>query len=389
MTECKVKKGSQLDGSNAYYFESTILYPSLRGVLAITQGALPPLPLLQSTILVLPSVASPLSIHPSISSGMKPGLSPRPCPLTSPPPLLPSSPLAPPAQPRILLATTRGPIRKNRSNPAGTFTVIPDAARDDGRWPCNMTGCSKSFSRRTYRTRHERNVHKARIDSPGHEQNMPKGRIDFPCEVTCCSATLSNDIARMTHMRTVHEELRAWKCEKPGCGWAFERKQDLEKHILAVHEGRRDFQCDVIGCGKRFAQKYNWGVHRRTVHKEPQDMAQFVVETPNPLSSSRRASTLHSVSQEMSSWSATSTISIPEPVLKSLSMSRETPVLKGPMLKGPAISNKASLISDHLSSQLNLDAPKLWNTHTSTESPGRESFIPKPYSKKLSEILAL
>ena len=66
-----------------------------------------------------------------------------------------------------------------------------------------------------------------------------------------------------THIKIVHEYIKAFKCES--CEKYFGQKSKLDRHLKSVHENLRNHKCE--SCGKMFSQKVNLGRHLKTFHE--------------------------------------------------------------------------------------------------------------------------
>ena len=63
------------------------------------------------------------------------------------------------------------------------------------------------------------------------------------------------------HIKSVHEKLKAYKCEC--CGKEFSQKNTLNTHLKIVHKNEKDHKCDV--CEKHFSQR-ELKKHLKIVH---------------------------------------------------------------------------------------------------------------------------
>ena len=75
---------------------------------------------------------------------------------------------------------------------------------------------------------------------------------------------MTQEASLKSHIRTVHDGLREFKCEQ--CGKFFSQPMSLKTHIRTVHEGRKDYICTT--CEKSFKHSKNLRKHIAAVHKD-------------------------------------------------------------------------------------------------------------------------
>ena len=68
------------------------------------------------------------------------------------------------------------------------------------------------------------------------------------------------------HVLIVHEgKIPSFQCET--CGKNFTAKAKLKSHVLTVHEGVKPYKCDFENCEAAFTGKQNLEGHILTIHK--------------------------------------------------------------------------------------------------------------------------
>ena len=75
---------------------------------------------------------------------------------------------------------------------------------------------------------------------------------------------MMNSFTLKTHISTVHENTKPFKCEP--CNTSFGFKSQLEVHITIVHESKKAFKCGL--CNKEFAEKGNLKQHVDSIHEK-------------------------------------------------------------------------------------------------------------------------
>lgn len=92
--------------------------------------------------------------------------------------------------------------------------------------------------------------------------------LDKPirCPVDSCAFTCDQNYKLRTHNRQVHEKVRPYHCDWPGCFGAYKTRSNLASHRM-VHTGEKPFVCNFPSCGAKFARKYDCERHRR-IHSE-------------------------------------------------------------------------------------------------------------------------
>lgn len=81
-----------------------------------------------------------------------------------------------------------------------------------------------------------------------------------------CTFQCDQNYKLRTHIRQVHEKVRPYLCDWPGCFGAYKTRSNLASHRM-VHTGERPYICDYPKCGAKFARKYDCERHRR-IHSE-------------------------------------------------------------------------------------------------------------------------
>lgn len=98
------------------------------------------------------------------------------------------------------------------------------------------------------------------------------GERPFVCDYPMCGKTFTQASVLKTHKKTVHDGIRAYKCDK--CSKSCSNLSSLKKHIIVNHTDEqlsRNYVCDL--CGKSFVQLYSLKVHKRTIHEGIRDYA--------------------------------------------------------------------------------------------------------------------
>ena len=88
----------------------------------------------------------------------------------------------------------------------------------------------------------------------------------FKCD-KCPYTAKSKTMVRIHQL--VHSDLRAWKCQFPGCSISFKSKSGLTRHKVS-HEGtleiRKRYRCEFNSCERRFISQSNLNSHIATKH---------------------------------------------------------------------------------------------------------------------------
>lgn len=79
-----------------------------------------------------------------------------------------------------------------------------------------------------------------------------------------CGATFLHKKSFDMHM-LVHDDIRPFACEFPGCDRKFRNTGKLKIHIR-VHTGEKNYECPFCP-GKRFAQKWGMDLHIKKQHR--------------------------------------------------------------------------------------------------------------------------
>ncbi|KAF7490580.1 Zinc finger protein [Sarcoptes scabiei] len=104
--------------------------------------------------------------------------------------------------------------------------------------------------------------------SSSNQSNKQQPPVNKPikCEWENCVFMCDQNYKLRTHIRQVHEKVRPYLCDWPGCFGAYKTRSNLASHRM-VHTGERPFICDHPKCGAKFARKYDCERHRR-IHSE-------------------------------------------------------------------------------------------------------------------------
>ena len=63
----------------------------------------------------------------------------------------------------------------------------------------------------------------------------------YVCDVAECNKAFTQLVGLQRHKRSVHERVRAYKCDQ--CDYSCAQKGDLRQHQLAVHEQQKPHAC--------------------------------------------------------------------------------------------------------------------------------------------------
>ena len=119
-------------------------------------------------------------------------------------------------------------------------------------YTCTVEGCNRVFGLKRSRDDHAKNPYV-------HGKTKPKNHI---CKF--CSKEFSEKISLVIHEKSVHLNVKDFKCEK--CDFASACKNKLKLHITSIHDGVM-YSCDYVGCTKSYNLKGNLDAHRFRVHK--------------------------------------------------------------------------------------------------------------------------
>ena len=73
-----------------------------------------------------------------------------------------------------------------------------------------------------------------------------------------CEKSFGKKITFETHIKTIHEDNKAHRCDSiayncDSCDKRFGSKGDLKRHFKTIHENSRPYKCE--SCGKSFGRK--------------------------------------------------------------------------------------------------------------------------------------
>lgn len=165
--------------------------------------------------------------------------------------------------------------------------------------------CFRSFSFKRSLDRHIKTIH--------------EGIRDFKCEKNGCDKTFCNNYELQQHLignhdvgnkahRTCKECFKVFKKAKymeihfagvhspqvyncPVCNRAFSFRRSMERHVKAIHEDRRDYHCTEDGCDKSFRSRYDMNEHHNNIHaeiKKKQPLDKVTCEICDKVCSSRK-----------------------------------------------------------------------------------------------------
>lgn len=95
-----------------------------------------------------------------------------------------------------------------------------------------------------------------------HMRTHQAAAVMGPKECTICNKKF---VCLSSHNRIVHLGMRAYPCTD--CGKSFGKKSGLDRHILTVHEKIKAFKCEADGCHGAFGEKSQLTKHMR-IHTE-------------------------------------------------------------------------------------------------------------------------
>ena len=109
-------------------------------------------------------------------------------------------------------------------------------------------------------------VQQQQLSGGNHKIIQKPSEKPIHCEWDNCNFQCDQNYKLRTHIRQVHEKVRPYLCDWPGCFGAYKTRSNLASHRM-VHTGERPFICDFAKCGAKFARKYDCERHRR-IHSE-------------------------------------------------------------------------------------------------------------------------
>lgn len=93
-------------------------------------------------------------------------------------------------------------------------------------------------------------------------QDGSSSKKRFRCEV--CGDYFAQKGGVASHIRTVHEGIKAFQCTENGCNVRFAHRGDVTRHVSSVHKKARPFRCNI--CGGKFARNSVLKRHKENVH---------------------------------------------------------------------------------------------------------------------------
>ncbi|XP_054278351.1 protein suppressor of hairy wing-like [Macrosteles quadrilineatus] len=96
---------------------------------------------------------------------------------------------------------------------------------------------------------------------------LSQGPLNCPID-DCNYSTMKGPVMKVHILQ--HYKIRPFKCNYPGCTWAFYTNFRLKRHQGIHSRGpkKKEFQCPVGGCGRRFTTAYNVNTHMK-LHERP------------------------------------------------------------------------------------------------------------------------
>ncbi|KAL9031147.1 MAG: hypothetical protein Q9196_000785 [Gyalolechia fulgens] len=146
------------------------------------------------------------------------------------------------------------------NNDAATNTPLtPFSPNPSPRFPselkthlCNYSNCGKAFNRPAKLAQH----------ILSHTKVRP-----FICPHRPCTKDFLRQSHLQHHIKSAHSDMRDYTCEWDGCGKRFLTSTRLKRHH-ATHEGKEKFKCNVHGCRQTFRKHGTLQRHIKTVHEQ-------------------------------------------------------------------------------------------------------------------------
>ena len=113
----------------------------------------------------------------------------------------------------------------------------------DGRYHCKV--CPKIVSTKVEFSAHYRRK---------HEDNKT-------CDI--CNKTFTDNVSYHKHKKVVHENIKNYRCDFPGCGKSFGYRHGLESHVNN-HTGEKPFACNL--CNWRTGDRRRLSEHKKKFH---------------------------------------------------------------------------------------------------------------------------
>ena len=97
------------------------------------------------------------------------------------------------------------------------------------------------------------------------------GKNDNECPV--CQIGFATNGSMMRHNRSVHKDIKKWKCDP--CGKRYTSSQSLIDHKVKHSDSdRKPWKCEELNCIQAYANPQKLKLHRQKLHTKTQDMIQ-------------------------------------------------------------------------------------------------------------------
>ena len=117
---------------------------------------------------------------------------------------------------------------------------------EPGKFQCPFPGCGKTFNSSSGLRFHKQSVHEGK---------------KFSCSF--CDQKFSQKSTLNEHMNAIHLPIeKLLVCPVEGCRSEFKTKKYLNRHIKRVHERIRNFKCNYPGCERDFFLKCELEMHK-------------------------------------------------------------------------------------------------------------------------------
>lgn len=153
------------------------------------------------------------------------------------------------------------------------------AVHSEQSYSCDQ--CPRTFSFKRSLDRHIKGVHDNirdfKCEAPGCEKSFCNGyelkqhttnshnkgdKSDRTCKI--CFKVFKKVKYMEIHCASIHNSEPQFSCSICHRGFSFRRSMD--RHIKAIHEDRRDFKCTSEGCERAFRSRYDLNEHFNNIH---------------------------------------------------------------------------------------------------------------------------
>ena len=136
---------------------------------------------------------------------------------------------------------------------------------------CDFEDCLKSFSRKNSLKKHQKSEHKLFRNSDKLRKHIDKHSDKYVCDYEDCNYRTGSRSELYKH-KTMHSNVRQFKCELNDCNKLFKNEAHLRIHQLGVHplefEDIDWIQCSHNGCDYKTKSKSRITDHLKT-HTKP------------------------------------------------------------------------------------------------------------------------